>query len=447
MGLQLTSSEQVLALAPDASSASAGKKLNNTKHWQNLGQNPEALWGECQGSALYQVRVDLATLTITCSCPSRKLPCKHALGLLLLAVDSAHIVPTKEPPEWITSWLAKRAASSKRKETKEPGETKEAPKSASTAPSPAQLKTLEKRVTRMIKGLDTLDLWLNDLIRNGLASIETQPPKFWEAQAAHMVDAQLPGIATRLRIMADIPNSSPDWPTKLLSEMGKLALLSHAFRRREHLDTALQTDIRQLVGWPIDQEEISARGETVTDDWLILGQRVNDTEKVREQWTWLLGQHTKRPALILQFAFSQTPFAEVFPLGVRQTADLTFWPAAYPLRARVETRRGAISTLTETLPGIETIEDFLRQVANALARNPWQEHFLCVLNNATPFCTDKGTRWYIRDQQGAILPLSTGEHWNILALTGGYAIDFVGAWNGNALRPLGMLVAHTYHLL
>src|SRR6266568_7558945 len=119
MGLQLTSNDQVLALAPDSSSAAAGKKLGDAKHWKSLGQNPEALWGECQGSALYQVRIDLSTLTITCSCPSRKLPCKHGLGLLLLTVDSPKAVPTAEPPEWVTSWLAKRAANSKPKEPKD----------------------------------------------------------------------------------------------------------------------------------------------------------------------------------------------------------------------------------------------------------------------------------------------------------------------------------------
>ena len=89
------SSEQVLALAPDAGSAAAGKKLANTRHWRNLGQNAEAAWGECQGSALYQVRVELATFAVKCTCPSHKFPCKHGLGLLLLATNATD-VPTAD---------------------------------------------------------------------------------------------------------------------------------------------------------------------------------------------------------------------------------------------------------------------------------------------------------------------------------------------------------------
>src|SRR6266436_8524832 len=107
VGIQLTA-DQVTSMAPDASSTAAGKKLANTKHWQQIGQNSDALWGECQGSALYQVRIALPMLTIQCSCPSRKQPCKHGLGLLLLAANTPKAVPVSEPPEWITTWLSKR---------------------------------------------------------------------------------------------------------------------------------------------------------------------------------------------------------------------------------------------------------------------------------------------------------------------------------------------------
>src|SRR5690242_12024748 len=101
--------EQALALAPDNSSAQAGKKLAVAKHWKNLGRTTTALWSECQGSALYQVRVDLNGMAVRCSCPSRKLPCKHGLGLILLSVNDPSALPEVEPPEWVAVWLAKRS--------------------------------------------------------------------------------------------------------------------------------------------------------------------------------------------------------------------------------------------------------------------------------------------------------------------------------------------------
>ena len=105
--------EQALALAPDTSSAAAGRKLGSPKNWRTLGRSADALWGECQGSALYQVRVDLGDLATKCSCPSRKFPCKHALGLLVLAATDPGTLPGAEPPEWVLDWLQRRAASAK----------------------------------------------------------------------------------------------------------------------------------------------------------------------------------------------------------------------------------------------------------------------------------------------------------------------------------------------
>ncbi len=439
MGIQLTA-DQVLTMAPDSSSSSAGKKLANAKNWKNLGQSSEALWGECQGSALYQVRVELSSLTIQCSCPSRKLPCKHGLGLLLLAVNTPSAVPTAEPPEWITAWLTKRAAASKRKEAKT--DTKES--TGSAEPTAAQKKTAEKRLAQVTMGIDRLDLWLNDIVRNGLGKLETQPAKFWTSQKALMEDAQAKGLANRVARMADIPNSSPDWPEKLLAHLGQLALLTQAFRRLDQLDPALQEDVRQLIGWSLKEDEVLTRGERVTDNWLILGQTTVDEDRGRSQRTWLLGSASKRQALLLQFAFAGASFPEQYPIGTQQTADLVFWPGAAPHRAILATRQGDVSAITEPLPAAETIADFFEEVATTLARQPWRDRFLCTIHNVIPFCTRN--QWYICDSSKQTLPL-VEEHWKLMALAGGRPIDFVGEWDGEALLPLGMLTDHKYHAL
>ena len=107
--------EQVLELAPDASSAAAARKLANDDVWSNLGGNEAAIWGECQGSALYQVRVDRADLTAKCTCPSRKLPCKHTLGLLVLAATSPERFGDPDAPAWVSKWLLESAARRRRR--------------------------------------------------------------------------------------------------------------------------------------------------------------------------------------------------------------------------------------------------------------------------------------------------------------------------------------------
>src|SRR5215218_2793575 len=114
-------SEQILALAPDTSSAKAGRELANPRKWVTLGQSAEAAWGECKGSAAlpYQTQIDLGGLAFRCSCPSRKLPCKHALGLFLIVASPGTAVAETAPPDWVAGWLAGRAKRAEQRAAKE----------------------------------------------------------------------------------------------------------------------------------------------------------------------------------------------------------------------------------------------------------------------------------------------------------------------------------------
>ncbi len=436
--MQLTV-EQILTLAPDVGSQAAGRKLGTVKPWQNPGQTDTAVWGECQGSALYQVRVDLASFGYHCSCPSRKLPCKHVLGLLLLAAGSSAAVPRAEPPEWVADWLAKRAARAQQREEKKE-------KAAQPADPAAQAKRAEQRQQRVLEGLDRFDLWLNDLVRNGLAGLELQPASFWENQAKRLVDAQAPGLAARLRRLGEIPGSTPNWPRRLLGHLGRLALLTHAYRRLDQFDEALQSDLCQLVGWTLNRDDLAVQGDIVSGRWLVLGQIVEDEDRFRVQRSWLIEQGGERTALVLQFSAAGRPFQEAIPPGTCQGGDLVFWPSAYPQRARFGVRRGELTAIVGELPGVPAVSEFLQQFAAALARQPWLERFLCVLKNVTPI-PRRAAPWLIRDATGAALPLAGREHWKLLALSGGRPVDLAGEWNGEELLPLGVAAEGAYHLL
>ena len=199
----ILTTEQVLALAPDSASGAAARKLAHPRDWRNLGRSDMALWGECQGSAPYHVRVHLPDATVKCSCPSRKFPCKHALALMLIAAGQPELVPAAEPPRWVAEWLAHRVSTIERREQK--------PKKATPPDAEAQARRAGQRLERVRGGIDALDLWMQDLVRSGLASIEVAGSAPWEAEAARLVDAQASGLASRLRGLSGIPRATPGW--------------------------------------------------------------------------------------------------------------------------------------------------------------------------------------------------------------------------------------------
>ena len=428
-------SEDVAALAPDAKVAASGRKLGAPKSWESPGRSDDALWGECRGSAVYQVRVDLSDLAVKCSCPSRKHPCKHGIGLLFLHLETP--LPTAPAPDWVTDWLARRAASTKAR--KSAGKRKEA------VPDPeAKEKRARKRLSRVAAGLETLDLWTEDLVRDGLATAGTRPVSFWETQAKRMVDAQAPGVAARLRHLSGLPNSSPDWPGKLLDGLGRLALLSEAFRRLDSLDEPLAESVKAEVGISLSQEEVLERGENVSDGWIVLGQRTEDEGRLKARRTWLLGTDSRRYALILQFAASGAPFAEGFVSGTVVEAELAFYPGAIPLRAVVRSRTG-VATRAEELPGHGTLEAFLDHTSTATAGQPWLERLPVTLEAVVPLLY--GGCWLVCDRDGGVLPLAGGEHWSLLSLSGGHPVDLAAEWDGEVLLPLGVVAGGTYRMI
>ena len=103
--------EQVVALAPDPGSVSAGRAQATATRWTGSGASGAAVWGACRGSGKdpYLACVELAGPAFRCSCPSRKVPCKHALGLLLLwAQGEVASAPEPEPYPGDTSRLSSR---------------------------------------------------------------------------------------------------------------------------------------------------------------------------------------------------------------------------------------------------------------------------------------------------------------------------------------------------
>ncbi|MCA9638038.1 MAG: SWIM zinc finger family protein, partial [Myxococcales bacterium] len=292
--MQLTN-QQVEALAPDKAAVARAKKLGEPRNWSGLGSSERAIWGECKGSSTYQVRVDLSDLASKCSCPSRQLPCKHTLGLLFLAAQRPKELAAGAEPEWVADWITRRQAAAQAKATKKA----QAREGKAPVDAAAQAKRVEKREEKIADGLDQLDRWLSDLVRVGLASVEQSSPGIFEEEARRLVDAQASGLAGWVRRLSTIPLSGSDWPARLLAQLGRIALLTRAYRGLERLDPALQLDVRQQIGWSMGQDEVLAHGDRVRDRWQVIAQEVIDDERLRTQRTWLMGQATGQAALIL----------------------------------------------------------------------------------------------------------------------------------------------------
>ncbi|MFI6699479.1 SWIM zinc finger family protein [Streptomyces sp. NPDC050509] len=423
-------SEQVLALAPDEASRRAGDKLGTAGPWSDTGCDAAgAVWGLCKGSGSkpYRTVVDTTGLACNCSCPSRKFPCKHALGLLLLwAVDGATVARSAgAPPGWAGEWLDARR-------------TRQAEKTAPparTADPEAARRRAERRAARITSGATELEQRLTDLLRGGLASAEQSGYGLWEETAARMVDAQAPGLAGRVRELGAIPGSGPGWPVRLLEESALLHLLNTAWLGLDRLPEPLATTVRTRVGLPSP-----SGGPPVRDHWLVLAQYDASDGKLVTRRIRLYGRESGRSALLLSFGAAGRAPELALPVGTMIDAEIVPHPGAGQLRADWGERFGAPVLVGEPPPG-GSVAAAIEAYGAALRVDPWLEACPVTLCDVIPV-PGAGGGWQLADADGGsalpVAPVSLGHPglWRLAALSGGGPVTVFGECGHRGFRPL-----------
>jgi hypothetical protein len=419
--------EQVLALAPDPASAKAGQALARLSLWLSCGRSAGAVWGECQGSGKtpYRTQVDLNGPAFRCSCPSRKFPCKHGLGLLLLLAAQPEALALGEPPAWVSEWLASRAAAATRRQE---SAATPAPKAVATS-----ARSLAAREARVATGMADLQRWLEDRMRAGLADFQAEAPAACNAFAARMVDAQAPGVARLLRNAGALAGSGPGWQGRMLDQLARLHLLARAYDGLAELPPELQAELRATIGFTLSQEALLAE-PGLHDHWAILGRQIEEEDRLHVQRTWLWGMTSGRPALILDFSAGGQPLDHSLTPGSSFEAELVFFPGAAPLRALLKARHRS-STGFPALPASQ-LDLALGGYAAALAGNPWLERYPLLAGPCRLGYSDE--RWYVHDEDGHTMALTPhfADGWRLLDLSAGQPFTLAGIWDGTWLEPL-----------
>lgn len=464
--LRRWSAERVHALAADASSLQAGRKLAVPLPWTGYGARNEAglVWGDCWGSGAkaYQVSVELPAdqgqPVYACSCPSRKFPCKHALGLLLLwSAGSVPEVEADAVPPRVGEWLTARRERAERGEARKAAQADADDPAAAQKASQAAERRAAQRIERIDAGLADLELWLRDQVRSGLTGLRAGGYRPIDDLARRLVDAQAPGVATRVRGLTVSLSTAEDWPERTLAELSLLHLLIEGWRNRDALPAPLAATVRRRVGLTMTAAEITASGERVADRWLVLGGRDLAADKLVERRIWLQARTSGRLALLLAFAPPGQAFALALPVGAVLDAELAFAPDAAPLRAVVVEQRDVSTDPGQAFaPQGGTLDDAAAAFAAALAADPWTTAVPVVVDSAVPLvgtgqsagAWQQQQEWQIVDTKGGgrvpLLAQADGVdpnradliRYGLLASGGGHPAPLFGLYRTGGLTPI-----------
>lgn len=164
--------------APDLSTIKNAQSLIKKGSFQNHGKNTEdtLYFAECKGSGktAYKVSADFLKENqplFRCSCPSRKLPCKHSIALLFEILEQKDF-PVAEIPEDLARKREKQVKKIEKAEAEQ-----DQPKKPKKINKSARVKKMQKQ----LQGLELVETFLNELLSTGIENIDKKSSAEFQA--------------------------------------------------------------------------------------------------------------------------------------------------------------------------------------------------------------------------------------------------------------------------
>lgn len=432
--MQLTE-DQIYALAPDEASKKAGRDLAAPAKWVTKGINEQALWGECQGSGSkpYQTQVDLTAIAFKCSCPSRKFPCKHGLGLLLLCARQPGLFANSDMPAWVGDWISKRSE-------KEEKKTEKAEKPVDEA---AQAKRQQSREQKVSGGISELLIWIKDIIRNGILTVPEKGGVYWDNMARRMIDAQASGLAAMVKNLGATNFWNEGWQSSFMDKLLQLYLVAESYQHLPAINPLLQQNIRSAIGFTVNQEELKKQNG-ITDTWLVIGKESREEQQITVDENWLYGIKSNQYALVLQFIARGQVGQLSLSSGMYLDAELNYFPSAIQYRAIIKNYTIAGANATQNIQSFTGWNQVVECETVLNSKLPFRNELPFVVAALKPVQYQK--QWWLQDQDGFLCRIASDfkNIWQLMSLSGGQPLMMSVIGKENEYRPLGVWHKNKY---
>jgi hypothetical protein len=428
--------DQILTLAPDEASKKSGRDLANLSKWVSMGADDKAVWGECKGSGSkpYQTQIDYNQIGFKCSCPSRKFPCKHGIGLALLFARQQDVFTSKKAPAWVVEWIQKRAVQEEKKSEKKEVIVDEA----------AQAKRQQAREQKVNAGVEELQLWIRDIVRNGIIHMPEKGYLFWEGMAKRMVDAQAPGLAAMVKTLGQTPFYKEGWQSTFVEELLNIHLIISGYKNISSLPELLQKDIRTWIGFTQSQDALKEQNG-LQDTWLVLGKQITEEDNITVERNWLYGIKSNQYALVLQFLVRGQGAQLMLSPGMYLEAELVFFPSLTPMRALIKQQ---INTGAIALRQVYEDWNAVAEMETALcAQMPVRSERPYVVHQLTPVLHQQ--KWWLKDAFNRFMQIKDDYKsiWKLLSLSGGEPLTMAVIGKENNYEPIGAWHHNQYKVL
>lgn len=394
--------------------------------WRHIGWNENQLWGEVRtkGSLNYKVAIDRKQTRSSCTCVSRVDPCVHRAALAILFEEGTWRGedPTA-PPHWMEQRLAvpNVAADRRNQETK---------------PKKDLLELPSGRMEELQTGFGYLRRWLEDQTTLGWRQVLEPGSVQANEAAARLVDHRMPGPARILRRLSDKDDFGPGPKPSLAFLAGRLFLSCQVFEAGS--SDPLWPFLLQFCGVTLRKDTLKKQCPPVADQWFVIHAQESEEDGLNARNTWLRGAASGRFALLLDFAWGNTPLPPALPTGTFWQGTLHFYPGEGNLRAVTGDLLRQESTAWKPLPATWAEDTVLLTLNHG--QDPWRFQQPSWVEGVRLVQGESG--WGVLDRDGYRMDLhvqgAAMEELRFLAASG--TLSVFGLRSGSVLWPLSLLI-------
>ena len=225
------------------------------------------------------------------------------------------------------------------------------------------------------------------------------------------------------------------WQTNFLDSLLNIYLIAKGYQNKDSLDPGVRQDIRNLVGFTINQDELKEK-EGLKDVWLVVGKQVSDDDNLTVERNWLYGIDNNQHALILQFIIKGQGAGVLLSPGMFIEAEIVYFPSTTPLRALIKQYSTTNSKQPQQLLG--SWKEVAEVETDICSQLPVRNERPYAIQGLVPVFYNNN--WWLKDRNEDLISIS--EDFNkiskLLALSGGHSLDMVVLGKENNYQPIGV---------
>jgi hypothetical protein len=288
--------------------------------------------------------------------------------------------------------------------------------------------------------VELLNKWLDDLLMNGLSSLQTDAHRIDEI-SSRMVDAGMGGLARKLRLLPEKIKNTADWTQFVSYQLGEFYLFVRSFKNLTQLDDLQKEDLLGFAGIPYLKKDFG-EDTVLHDEFIYLGNLQEREEKILVKRNWFYAKLSNRIVLFLEFQFNKFVTLRPFNPGAVYRSAVRIYPSKVIQRITEVKTDQIVKNSIDQVKSVH-LNQLLDSYCHSIVLNPFLKQQCFIMKSVRLTCL-KGFWYFVSDKEELVQIDNREDQLQlILVYAANPASLFVCEYNHSKIKVFSVILNHT----